>query len=131
MKSKRLKITTASIAIITALIVSWATYNREGYIWLIGPGFVAVITIVVLFLFRGKEWRYDERDATIDEKSMAIAWIIFMFLAGIIGITLIIIGRETPSFLPIGWTLLGSTTAIALFFVIAKFYLNRKMGGKE
>ncbi len=131
MKSKKLKITTAGVAIISAILFSWAAYEGEGYIWLIGPIILAAIIIIGLYLTRDKEWRYDERNATIDEKSGFWACIVFLFLAFISSLTLIILGREQPDLSPIGWTLAISGFAITVFSFLVRLYLSRKMGGKE
>jgi uncharacterized membrane protein len=103
-----------------------------GYGWISVPVWVAWGILVGLLRLRVKELILDERAFSITEKSFSMACIIFMFLAGIGGSTLLTLtlGRGKPVMLSIGWTLLGSSTALALFFYLAKIYLSRKMGGK-
>jgi uncharacterized membrane protein len=126
---KQYRLIVASTMIIMASLSGWAAHN--GYAWLPAPVMIAGSIILGLLRMRVKELRVDERSNSIDEKSMAIAWLIFIFLAGTSGLTLLALGRDTPDFLQaIGWTLLLSGCAIAIFFFIAKLFVSRKMGGK-
>jgi uncharacterized membrane protein len=107
----------------------WASLS--GNIWLPAPVFIIGSLIIGLARIRVKELWGDEREYNITEKAGIFAWLIYMVLAAPSGLTMIVLGHDTSvSIYAIGWTLLGSTMALTLFFTLARLYLNRKMGGK-
>jgi uncharacterized membrane protein len=128
MTSKKYRIIWISGFIITTLLVGWAAMS--GYAWVSVPVFIASVIVLGLLRVRVKELTFDERAFSITEKSYTLASIIFIFVAVIIGLTLIAFGRDKPIMLTIGFTLLGSGCVLTLLFSIFKFYISRKMGGK-
>jgi uncharacterized membrane protein len=117
-----------STLIIMCVLNGWAAFS--GNVWLPAPVLIIGSIIIGLSRTRVKELWGDEREYNITEKAGIFAWLIYLFLACPSGLTLIVLGRDTPVLLAIGWTLLGSCIALALFFFIFKLYFNRKLGGK-
>jgi uncharacterized membrane protein len=116
--------------IIMVLLMGWAAFS--GNAWLPAPVLIVGSVIIGLSRTRVKELWGDEREYNITEKAGIFACLIYMFLAGPSGLTLIVLDHDTPGLsFAIGFTLLGSACALALFFFVAKLYLSRKMDGKE
>ena len=107
----------------------WAAASENA--WLPAPVIIVGSIIIGISRTRVKELWGDEREYDITEKAGIFAWLIYLFIAAPSGITLMVLGRDTPVMLAIGWTLLGSACVLALLFFIFKLYLNRKMSGKE
>lgn len=125
---KQYRLIMASTLIIMCVINGWAALS--GNVWLPAPVLIIGSIIIGLTRTRVKELWGDEREYNIAEKAGIWAWLIYLFMAGPSGLTLIVLGRDTPVLFAIGWTLLGSTTVLALLFFIFKLYIGRKLGDK-
>lgn len=128
-KLKQYRLIVVSTLIIMMVLMGWAAVS--GNVWLPAPVLAIGIIILVLSRRRVKELRVDEREYSIGTRSIVLACTIFEFLAVISGVTLIALGQNTPVLLAIGFTLFGSVVALGTFFYIAKFYIGRKLSGKE
>jgi uncharacterized membrane protein len=126
---KQYRLIMAGTLIVMCVLNGWAAFS--GNVWLPAPVLIVGSIIIGLSRTRVKELWGDEREYNIAEKAGIYAWLIYMVLAAPSGLTLIVFSHGTPNLsFAIGFTLLGSACALALFFVIAKFYLGRKLGGK-
>jgi uncharacterized membrane protein len=128
---KQYRLIVVSTIIIMMVLNGWAAVS--GYPWLPAPVLIIGSIILIFSRRRVKELWVDEREYSIGTRAFTMACAIFITLASISGITLIAFGddQEKPILLAIGLTLLGSVGALGIFFFTIKFYLDRKMSGKE
>jgi uncharacterized membrane protein len=130
MTYKKYRLIWISATIIVALLIGWSV--ASGYYWIPVPAIIVYFVITLPLRKRVKEVWYDERNVIIDLRAQWFASLTFIFLSVGSGFALLFLSlNEYADLLPIGLTLIGSGTALGLFYQLARLYISRKMGIKE
>jgi len=117
-------------AMVIAFLGAWAA--TTGNIPLLIPAIIIIGVILFSLKKKVKEVIVDERVNTIAYRASRLAFLVFVILAVIAGITLTNLARDiSDALFHVGLTLDYAACALVVFYWLAYIYYNRKLGGKE
>ena len=118
------------IAVVLGITAAWAA--TSGNFPILITAALVFIAVLVLLRRRVKDITVDERVYTVAYRATRLAYLIFVIIAVIAGITLTYLAEDAadPRFY-IGLTLDYSACTLVVFYWLGYIYYNRKLGGKE
>jgi uncharacterized membrane protein len=116
--------------VIIAILGIWA--GTTGNVPVLIPAVIILFFILLTLRRRVKEIVVDERVNTVGYRASRLAFVAFIILAVITGGILIYLAEDASDVLfHIGLTLNYAGCVLLVFYWLAYFYYNKKLGGKE
>jgi uncharacterized membrane protein len=130
MSNRQFTVIKIIVAVVLGVTAAWAA--TSGNIPILITAMVVFVAMLVLLRRRVKEITVDERVYTVAYRATRLAYMVFVVIAVIVGITLTHLAEDAadPRFY-IGLTLDYSACALVVFYWLGYTYYNRKLGGKE